>query len=255
MNNILEINSLSKSFGGVHAIDDFSIELREGGSYGLIGPNGAGKTTVFNTITRIYAPTSGTIKYIGEDISNKQAFQIAQLGIARTFQNIRLFTNLSVCQNVMIACHKDAAYNLMDALIRDRKFSKCESELTRKATDLLEIVGLNDKKDELAGSLPYGYQRKLEIARALAINPKLLLLDEPAAGMNSDESADLVTFVKDIQKKFSVTVFLIEHHMDVVMRLCDQITVMNFGKIIAEGTPKQIRADKACIEAYLGGEE
>jgi len=223
--------------------------------YGLIGPNGAGKTTIFNTITGIYAPTSGTIKYIGEDISHKEAFQIAQLGIARTFQNIRLFTNLSVQENVMIACHKDAEYNLMDALIRVGKFNKCESELTRKATNLLEIVGLNDKKDKIAGSLPYGHQRKLEIARAMAINPKLLLLDEPAAGMNFDESADLVNFVKDIHKRFSLTVFLIEHHMDVVMRLCDQIIVLNFGKTIAEGTPKQIKADKIVIEAYLGGEE
>jgi branched-chain amino acid transport system ATP-binding protein len=153
----------------------------------------------------------------------------------------------------MIACHQDAQYNVIDAIVRIGKFGKYESELTQKALDLLEIVGLKDKKDEIAGSLPYGHQRKLEIARAMAIKPRLLLLDEPAAGMNSNESADLVNFLKDIHKEFSLTVLLIEHHMDVVMGLCDRVTVMDFGRIIAEGTPKEIQTDKACIDAYLGG--
>jgi branched-chain amino acid transport system ATP-binding protein len=237
----------------VRAIDSFSIELSEGGVYGLIGPNGAGKTTVFNIITGVYRPTSGSINYLGEDISGKKVFQVARLGIARTFQNIRLFANLSVLDNVMIACHQDAQYNVIDAIVRIGKFGKYESELTQKALDLLEIVGLKDKKDEIAGSLPYGHQRKLEIARAMAIKPRLLLLDEPAAGMNSNESADLVNFLKDIHKEFSLTVLLIEHHMDVVMGLCDRVTVMDFGRIIAEGTPKEIQTDKACIDAYLGG--
>lgn len=237
----------------MRAIDSFSIELSEGGVYGLIGPNGAGKTTVFNIITGVYRPTSGSINYLGEDISGKKVFQVARLGIARTFQNIRLFANLSVLDNVMIACHQDAQYNVIDAIVRIGKFGKYESELTQKALDLLEIVGLKDKKDEIAGSLPYGHQRKLEIARAMAIKPRLLLLDEPAAGMNSNESADLVNFLKDIHKEFSLTVLLIEHHMDVVMGLCDRVTVMDFGRIIAEGTPKEIQTDKACIDAYLGG--
>ena len=255
MSDILQINNLSKSFGGVHAIDDFSVNLEEGHAHGLIGPNGAGKTTIFNTITGIYQPTSGTISFMEKDITSIKPFKAAQLGIGRTFQNIRLFTQLSVIDNVIIASHMDAKYNLFNAITRIGNFKKTEKELEVKAIELLKIVGLGDKLSEKAGSLPYGHQRKLEIARAMALNPKLLLLDEPAAGMNTDEAEELVQFIEEIKKRFKLTILLIEHHMDVVCSLCQSITVLNFGKTISHGTPSEIKSDKVVIDAYLGKEE
>lgn len=255
MSTLLQINNLSKHFGGVRAIDDFSLTLNNEKIYGLIGPNGAGKTTIFNTLTGIYTPTYGEIIFCGESLVNKKPFQIAQKGIARTFQNIRLFNNLSVLDNVVIACHMDAKYSIFGALTKLGKFKEIEKNICSKAYELLEIVGLENKADEIAGSLPYGHQRKLEIARALAIDPKLLLLDEPAAGMNSSESEELVRFIKDIHKKYGFTILLIEHHMDVVMNLCDNITVLNFGKTIANGNTEEIKSNPKVIEAYLGGDE
>ncbi|MCR4429496.1 MAG: ABC transporter ATP-binding protein [Tepidanaerobacteraceae bacterium] len=252
---ILKIANLTKKFGGVCAIDNFSVTLEEGTVHGLIGPNGAGKTTIFNTITGIYKPTGGTIEFMGKDITNKKPYQVAQQGIGRTFQNIRLFSQLSVLENVFIAGHMDADYDLFAAILRLNKFGKKEKYLRENCIELLKILGLSDKLNEKAGSLPYGHQRKLEIARALALRPKLLLLDEPAAGMNRDESKELVEFINELKEKFKLTILMVEHHMDVVMSICRRITVLNFGKTIAEGTAKEIQTNKLVREAYLGGED
>jgi branched-chain amino acid transport system ATP-binding protein len=251
---ILQIRDLQKNFGGVVATRDFCIDINKNQIVGLIGPNGAGKTTIFNIITGIYKPTGGCVEFLGSDLVGKKPFQIAQAGIARTFQNIRLFTNLSVLENVIIASHKDCGYSVLSAMFRLGSFRKTEKLVRERAMELLEIVGLQDSVDRIAGGLPYGHQRRLEIARALAIHPRLLLLDEPAAGMNAEESADLCSFVNDLHHKFDLTIFLIEHHMDVVMRLCDSITVLNFGQTICQGTPEQVVADRNVIEAYLGEE-
>jgi branched-chain amino acid transport system ATP-binding protein len=252
---VLEIKNVSKNFGGVKAIDDFSVSLEPGKVHGLIGPNGAGKTTIFNNITGIYKPTSGTICFDGKDITGKKPYQIAQLGIGRTFQNIRLFSNMSVLQNVIIASNIDANYNLIDAFFRTPRYRRKEKQISEKAMLLLESVGLEGNRNEIAGKLPYGHQRKLEIARAIALNPKLLLLDEPAAGMNADESLELVGFVNKIKNYFKLTILMIEHHMDVVTNLCDSVTVLNFGKTIASGSPAEVKSNKLVIDAYLGGSE
>ena len=253
MTNVLEIKNLSKNFGGVKAIDDFSIMLEPGKIHGLIGPNGAGKTTIFNIITGIYKPTSGSVFFEGKEITSNKPHTVAQAGIGRTFQNIRLFSNLSALQNVLIASNMDASYNLIHTFLRLPKYRRIEKEMVVKAMGLLEAVGLQDKSAERANNLPYGHQRKLEIARAMALNPKLLLLDEPAAGMNEDESLELVEFIRKIKEDFDLTVLLIEHHMDVVTYLCDKVTVLNFGKTIAHGTAAEVKRDKQVIEAYLGG--
>ncbi len=255
MTPVLEIKHVAKNFGGVKAIDDFSVVLAPGKIHGLIGPNGAGKTTIFNNITGIYVPTSGQIFFEGKEITGLKPYKVAQAGIGRTFQNIRLFSNLSALQNVTIASNMDAKYNLIDTFFRLPKYRKIEKQLLDKAMGLLEAVGLQDKADERACNLPYGHQRKLEIARAMALNPRLLLLDEPAAGMNADESEELVTFVQKIKDDFNLTILMIEHHMDVVTNLCDSVTVLNFGKTIASGTPAEVKNDKVVIEAYLGGSE
>ncbi len=255
INPVLEMQHVEKHFGGVHAIDDFSVKIEKGKIHGLIGPNGAGKTTIFNNITGIYAPSAGKILFDGQDITNTPPYKVAQLGIGRTFQNIRLFSNLSVLENVIIASGLDATYNMTQAIFHSKKFNENEKFLNEKAMNLLEIVGLEDKCSEKASSLPYGHQRKLEIARAMALNPKLLLLDEPAAGMNAEESLDLVDFVKEIRDKFDITILMIEHHMDVVSNLCDYCTVLNFGKTIAVGTPAEIKVNPEVIRAYLGGED
>ena len=254
MSMILQIDNLSKNFGGVKAIDHFNVKLEEGKIHGLIGPNGAGKTTIFNTITGIYKPTEGTIKYLDKDITGSKPHEVAKMGIGRTFQNIRLFSNLTAVENVMIASNLEAHYSMVDSFLRLPKYRKTEKALRERAMSLLEIVGLQDLAENKATSLPYGHQRKLEIARAMALNPKLLLLDEPAAGMNADESLELVDFVKEIKEKFGLTVLMIEHHMDVVTNLCDHCTVLNFGKTIAEGTPEEVKSDKVVVEAYLGEE-
>ena len=250
--SILEMQNLEKHFGGVRAIDNFSLTLEERQIHGLIGPNGAGKTTIFNNITGIYAPSAGKIFFDGQEITGLPPYKIAQLGIGRTFQNIRLFSNLSVIDNVIIASNLDAKYNLAQAVFKTAKYKALEKELKEKAMGLLEVVGLQDKTEEKANSLPYGHQRKLEIARAMALNPKLLL-DEPAAGMNAEESLELVSFVKEIKEKFKITILMIEHHMDVVTNLCDYCTVLNFGKTIAVGTPAEVKSNPDVIKAYLGG--
>lgn len=252
---VLEMQNVEKHFGGVHAIDNFSVKIEQGKIHGLIGPNGAGKTTIFNNITGIYAPTAGKIFFMGQDITGFAPYKVAQLGIGRTFQNIRLFSNLSVLENVIIASGMDATYNMPQAIFHSKKYKEREKFLNEKAMNLLEIVGLQDKAGEKASSLPYGHQRKLEIARAMALNPQLLLLDEPAAGMNAEESLDLVNFVREIRDRFDITVLMIEHHMDVVTNLCDYCTVLNFGKTIAVGTPAEVKANPEVIRAYLGGEE
>ncbi|MBR5475095.1 MAG: ABC transporter ATP-binding protein [Lachnospiraceae bacterium] len=254
-NVVLELQNVEKRFGGVRAIDNFSLKLEHGKIYGLIGPNGAGKTTIFNNITGIYAPSAGKIFFNGEDITGSAPHKVAQLGIGRTFQNIRLFSKLSVLDNVIIASNLDATYNLLDTFRISKKYKEREKHLQEKAMELLKVVGLEDRANEQADSLPYGHQRKLEIARAMALNPKLLLLDEPAAGMNAEESAELVQFVKEIRDKFDITILMIEHHMDVVTGLCDHVTVLNFGKTIAVGTPEEVKNNPEVINAYLGGED
>ena len=252
---ILEMRNVEKRFGGVRAIDNFSLKVEPGMIYGLIGPNGAGKTTIFNTITGIYRADGGEIFFDGKNITRVEPHRAAELGIARTFQNIRLFGNLSVRTNVVIACNMHSRYHLGDALFRSSRYRKVTRETEEKAMSFLEIVGLADKADELASGLPYGHQRKLEIARAMATDPKLLLLDEPAAGMNADESLELVDFIFDLKKKFPITILMIEHHMDVVTNLCDACTVLNFGKTLAVGTVDEIKKNPEVIAAYLGGDE
>lgn len=254
MTPVLEMKNVEKRFGGVRAIDNFSVEIMPNTIHGLIGPNGAGKTTIFNNITGIYKPDNGHIFFNEKNITNTSPHLVAQLGIARTFQNIRLFSNLSVLDNVIIASNIKADYSMIDAFFRTKRFKNKKQDLQNKAMELLEIVGLQDKAHERASSLPYGHQRKLEIARAMALEPKLLLLDEPAAGMNSDESLELVGFIKEIKEHFSLTVLMIEHHMDVVTNLCDRVTVLNFGKTLTQGTPSEVKRHPSVIEAYLGGD-
>jgi len=253
--SVLSLNNLTKKFGGLTAVDNVTFNIEEGEIFGLIGPNGAGKTTIFNLITGIYSITSGEIFYYDKKIENLKPFQIANMGITRTFQNIRLFKKLTAYDNVLTACHKLADYNLFDSVIRFRKFKPQEKFINEKTAELLKLMGLWDYKDIVASNLPYGLQRKLEIARALALEPKLLLLDEPAAGMNPEETIQLMGLIKEIRDEFKLTVLVIEHHMDVVMGVCDRIFVLNFGIPLALGTPKEIQKDKRVIEAYLGKEE
>lgn len=254
MSTILEINHIEKSFGGLRAINDFSINLERGKVHGLIGPNGAGKTTIFNLISGIYKPDNGKILLEGKDITRKESHDIVALGISRTFQNIRLFSNLSVLQNVLIADKQDKEYGMVDTIFRTQRFKKTEKKLYEAAVNLLESVGLQDEMNDRSGSLPYGHQRKLEIARAMALQPKILLLDEPAAGMNEEESEELVSFLKKLKGKNDLTILLIEHHMDVVSSFCDSVTVLNFGKTIASGTLEEVRKNPEVITAYLGGD-
>ena len=256
---VLEAKNISIVFGGLKAVTNFSLKLEEGELVGLIGPNGAGKTTVFNILTGVYNPTGGDIlikkssdKSAPESIVGRKPFQITQMGVARTFQNIRLFKNLSVLDNVRIAFHFNVKYNPLQAILRTKAYYREEEEITKKTLDLLSIFNIRDKTDELAMNLPYGEQRKLEITRALATNPKLLLLDEPAAGMNPQETHDLMNLIRFIRDKFSLTILLIEHDMSLVMGICERIAVLDYGQTIAVGSPAQISKDPRVIKAYLG---
>ena len=249
---ILEVRALTKFFGGLCAVRDLDLSLSPGSLTGLIGPNGAGKTTVFNTITGLYQPSGGDIVFKGEPIAGLEPFEITRLGIGRTFQNIRLFASLSVLDNVRIAYHTHAGYGLLDAVLRTPRFGAKERELTERAIEFLSVFNLQDRHNEIAKNLPYGEQRRLEIARALASDPQLLLLDEPAAGMNPNEVVTLMDLIHFIRDRFKLTILLIEHQMRVVMGICEWITVMDFGEIIARGTPKEIQSNPRVVEAYLG---
>lgn len=255
---ILEAKNVTKSFGGLTAVNDVTLNLNESELIGLIGPNGAGKTTLFNLLTGVYPVTEGEILFNGnqgiKSIQNKKPYNIANMGITRTFQNIRLFKNLTVLDNVLIAMHKLANYSILSAVFRLPSFYAKEELIHHQALDLLAVVGLKEKADVIASNLPYGEQRKLEIARALATKPKLLFLDEPAAGMNPQETKELTTLIKQIKAEFNLTVLLIEHDMSLVMNLCERIYVLDYGSIIAEGKPEEIKNNKAVIKAYLGGE-
>ena len=253
--SVLSLKNVTKKFGGLTAVDNVNFKIEEGEIFGLIGPNGAGKTTVFNLITAIYSTTEGEIYFFEKNLKGLKPFEIANMGITRTFQNIRLFKKLTAYDNVLTACHKLANYSLLDSIIRFGKYKNQEKKLSEKTDELLKLMGLWDYRNIVASNLPYGLQRKLEIARALALEPRLLLLDEPAAGMNPEETMQLMELIKEIRVKFNLTVLIIEHHMDLIMGVCDRIFVLNFGIPLALGTPKEIQEDKKVVEAYLGKEE
>lgn len=252
---ILDIHHLGIDFGGLHAVDDFTLVVGRTEIAGLIGPNGAGKTTVFNLLTNVYQPTRGVILLDGVDTKGKSTYQINRMGVARTFQNIRLFKDLSVEDNVKVGLHNSTSYSLGSALLRLPGYWKAERRAHERALELLSIFDMQDMAGQKAGSLPYGAQRRLEIVRALATEPKLLLLDEPAAGMNPSETAELMANICRIRDMFHIAIMLIEHDMSLVMGICEGIAVLNYGKIIAKGTPEQIKNDPLVIEAYLGRKE
>lgn len=254
MAELLKVDNVSMVFGGLRAVSNLSMHIDEGELIGLIGPNGAGKTTAFNMITGVYTPTEGKVYFNGQQSSGKKSYQVTQMGMARTFQNIRLFSELSVIDNVKIAYNMHVTYNLADAIIRDGKYLSEEEFITQKALDLLKIFHLEEEAHEVAKNLPYGKQRRLEIARALATEPKLLLLDEPAAGMNPQETKELMEMIRWIRKKFNLSILLIEHDMGLVMGVCERIYVLEYGMKIAEGTPEEIKQNARVIEAYLGEE-
>jgi len=249
---MLECKNLGIQFGGLKAVDSFNLNIEKGMLYGLIGPNGAGKTTVFNLLTGVYKPTTGTIRLDGKLINGKTPTQINNMGIARTFQNIRLFSNMSVLDNVKVALHEKVKYPLLASMTHMFGFNKKEKEMDELATDILKVFSLDDKSDTLSGNLPYGEQRKLEIARALATSPSLLLLDEPAAGMNPNETEELMETIRLIRDRYNLTILLIEHDMKLVAGICEKLSVLNFGTELASGTPSEVLNNPEVITAYLG---
>ncbi len=249
---MLEVNHLSISFGGLHAVDNFNLNIEKGCLYGLIGPNGAGKTTVFNLLTGVYKPTEGIIRLDGQDITGKNTIDINKAGVARTFQNIRLFRQLSVLDNVKAGFHNHHPYSTFTGIFRLPKYFKTEKEMTSRAMEILKVFDLDKEADYLAGNLPYGKQRKLEIARAMATEPKLLLLDEPAAGMNPNETQELMDTIRFVRDHFDMTILLIEHDMKLVGGICEELTVLNFGQVLCQGETSAVLNDPAVITAYLG---
>ena len=252
---VLKTENLGISFGGLKAVQELNLEIKKGQLYGLVGPNGAGKTTVFNMITGVYKPTTGKFWLDGENLTGKSQETINHRGIARTFQNIRLFNNMTVIRNVMVGLHNQPEFKcgIFSSMFRLPAHFKTEKAMRKRAKEILEIVGLLEERNNLSCNLPYGKQRKLEIARALATSPKLLCLDEPAAGMNPQETADLMDIVRCIRDKYNVTILLIEHDMKFVSGLCDEITVLNFGTVLAQGTPEVALNDPEVVKAYIGG--
>lgn len=249
---LLEVKNLSIAFGGLKAVDNLNLNIKKGQLYGLIGPNGAGKTTVFNMLTGVYKPTSGYIKLDGEKISGLAPIHINRKGIARTFQNIRLFGNMSILDNVKLGLNNKQKYTVIEGILRFPRYFKEEKAMNERAIELLKVFGLDDDKETLASNLPYGKQRKLEIARALATDPKLLLLDEPAAGMNPNETAELMETIQLVRKKYNVTILLIEHDMKLVSGICEEIMVLNFGTELAHGKPEVVLNNPEVVTAYLG---
>ena len=252
---ILKMENLGISFGGLKAVQDVNIEIKKKQLYGLVGPNGAGKTTVFNMLTGVYRPTTGKFYLDGEDLTGKSQETINHKGIARTFQNIRLFNNMTVIRNVLVGLHNQPEFkcSIVESMFRLPRHFRCEKKLRERANEILRVVGLEDERNLLSCNLPYGKQRKLEIARALATNPKLLLLDEPAAGMNPHETEDLMAIITRIRDEFDMTILLIEHDMKFVSGLCDEVTVLNFGTVLAQGDTKTALNDPEVIKAYIGG--
>ena len=250
--SILEVNNLGISFGGLKAVDDFSVTIEKNDLYGLIGPNGAGKTTVFNLLTGVYKPDKGFIKLDGKNITGKSCVEINKDGIARTFQNIRLFSQLSVLDNVKAGLHNHHEYTTLEGILRLPRFRAMEKEMDKKALELLDVFGLVNHATVTASNLPYGMQRKLEIARAMATEPKLLLLDEPAAGMNPNETAELMETIRLVRDRFDMTILLIEHDMKLVAGICEKLTVLNFGRILCQGETLEVLHDPEVVKAYLG---
>ena len=249
---LLEIKNLGISFGGLRAVDNFGVTIEKGRLYGLIGPNGAGKTTIFNLLTGVYKPGSGTVFLDGENITGKKTADINRAGIARTFQNIRLFKELTVLDNVKTGLHHAYPYSAVTGIFRLPKYYRMEKKMTERATELLEVFDLDKERYTLASNLPYGKQRKLEIARALATSPKLLLLDEPAAGMNPNETAELMDTIRFVRDNFDMTILLIEHDMKLVSGICERLTVLNFGQVLTQGKTADVLRDPEVIKAYLG---
>jgi len=252
MSTVLEVQNLGISFGGLRAVDDFNLTIKKGELYGLIGPNGAGKTTVFNLLTGVYKPDEGRVFLEGENITGLKTIDINKAGIARTFQNIRLFKDLSVLDNVKVGLHNQYHYTTIEGILRLPNYSKIEKEMNEQALSLLKVFELDESADLLAQNLPYGKQRKLEIARALATNPKLLLLDEPAAGMNPNETLELMNTIKFVRDNFDMSILLIEHDMKLVSGICEELTVLNFGSVLCQGNTSEVLNNPEVIKAYLG---
>ncbi len=255
-NYVLETKDLGIAFGGLHAVEGVSLKIEKGMLYGLIGPNGAGKTTMFNLLTGVYKPTTGSVYLDGQDVTGKSQEEMNRLGIARTFQNIRLFNNLSVIKNVLVGMANLPQYRCtpLQSILRLRRHYEVESQMRDKAKELLQVFGLLEERNQIATNLPYGKQRKLEIVRALATEPKLLLLDEPAAGMNPQETIELMNTIRFVRDRFRVTILLIEHDMKLITGICDELTVLNFGKVLAQGKPDEVLRNPEVVKAYLGAD-